>query len=123
MEAKFYVGIALGVLFLTSACSGKQIIMTAERLSNGQYVICESGATVLQYNYQTVYEQDVIRPESQKDIRIEYYPINGGIYLDEYYKFNPGVEKTGKAMSAIYAIPRSDYIHPLYGLDNKFYKF
>ena len=75
-ETKFFTGIAILVLFLTSACSEKQTIMTAEALPNGQYVICESGTPVLQYNYQTVYERDVIRPESQKDMIIEYYHVD-----------------------------------------------
>ena len=118
METKFYAATGLWILLLTAACSEKQPFMTAEALPNGQYVVCESGAPVLQYNYQTVYEQDVIRPESQKGMKIEYYPIEG-LYVDEYYKSNPGIDKTGKATSAIWAIPRSDYIHPLYGLNGE----
>jgi len=118
-KTRFYAGIALWVLCLLAACTGKETVMTAEALPGGQYVICESGTPVLQYNYFTVYEQDVVRLESQKDLKIEYYTIDGGVYLDEYYKANPGVERTGKATSAIYAIPRSNYIHPLYGLDGE----
>ena len=119
MDTKIFAGIAIWSLLLITACSEKQAIMTAEALPNGQYVICESGMLILQYNYQTVYEQDVIRAESQKGQEIAYELIDGGVYLDEYYKSNPGVEKTGKATSAIYAIPRSDYIHPLYGLNGE----
>jgi hypothetical protein len=93
--------------------------MTAEvNPDNGQYMICESGKPVLQYNYQTVYEDDVIRPASRKGKKIEYYPI-GGVYVDEYYKSNPAVNRDSKATSAIWAVPRSDYIHPLYGLDGE----
>jgi len=119
METKFYVGIIVFILFLTASCSDKMTVMTAEMLPNGQFVIREAGSPVLQYNYQTVHEKDVVRPESEKDVKLEYYTINGGIYLDEYYKANPAVERTGKASSAIYAIPRSDYIHPLYGLNGE----
>jgi hypothetical protein len=92
--------------------------MTAEALPNGQYVMSESGAPVLQYNYQTVYEKDVVRSESQKGIKLNYYPVDG-LYVDEYYKSNPGVDTTVQATSAIWAIPRSDYIHPLYGLSGE----
>ena len=66
MDTKTNFGIALWVLFFSSACSEKQPVMTAEVLPNGQYVICESGTHILQYNYQIVYEQDVVRSESQK---------------------------------------------------------
>ncbi len=118
MKTKLFYGIVFLTLFMTSACSEKPAIMTAEVLPSGQYVICESGKPVLQYNYQTVHEQDVVRPESQKNMKITYYPIEG-VYVDEYYKSNPGVDKTGKATSAIWAVPRSDYIHPLYGLNGE----
>ena len=93
MKKKFYAGIAFLVLFMAAACSEKQPVMTVEALPDGQYVIFESGAPVLQYNYQTVYEQDVIRPESQKGKKIEYHPVEG-LYVDEYYKSNPGVDQT-----------------------------
>ena len=118
LSAFLYAGITVCVLFMTAACTEKPSIMMVESLPNGQYVICESGSPVLQYNYRTVYEQDVVRPESRKDMKIEYYPIDG-IYVDEYYKSNPGVDHTGKATSAIWAVPRSDYIHPLYGLNGE----
>jgi hypothetical protein len=92
--------------------------MRVEQNLNGQYVVYESEKPVLQYNYQTVYEKDVIRPESRKNKKIEYFPIEG-VYVDEYYKANPAVSRDGKATSAIWAIPRSDYIHPLYGLNGE----
>jgi hypothetical protein len=85
---------------------------------HGQYVICEAGKPVLQYNYQTVYETDVVRRASQKGQTIAYYPISG-LYVDEYYKSNPAVDRDGQATSAIWAVPRSDYIHPLYGPDGE----
>ena len=118
MKKNFYTGMVLWVWLMTVACSEQQPVMTVDVLPDGQYVIFESGAPVLQYNYQTVYEQDVIRPESQKGMKIAYYPVEGE-YVDEYYKSNPGVDQTGTATSAIWAIPRSDYIHPLYGLNGE----
>ena len=63
----------------------------------GQLIIEEDGNKVLQYNYQTVYEKDVIRPGSSKGYQIDYSNVT----------------------SAIYAIPRSNYIHPLYGLNGE----
>ncbi|MDR0713475.1 MAG: PmoA family protein [Bacteroidales bacterium] len=120
MKQTFFTVIVISALTFVSACTPKPVaIMTAEvNPDNGQYVICESGKPVLQYNYQTVYEEDVVRSESQKAKKIAYYPISG-VYLDEYYKSNPAVGRDGKATSAIWAIPRSNYIHPLYGLDGE----
>ncbi|MDR1593586.1 MAG: PmoA family protein [Prevotellaceae bacterium] len=115
--------IKLKILYLSlsvfTACSYNFSVITIETdPDNGQFIIKESGQPVLQYNYHTVYEQDVVRSESQKNKKLEYYPI-GGVYLDEYYKSNPAVSNDGKATSAIWAVPRSDYIHPLYGLDGE----
>ncbi|MDR1339532.1 MAG: PmoA family protein [Prevotellaceae bacterium] len=110
----------ISALLLASACSRSiSAVMTVEEDPlSGQYVIRESGKPVLQYNYRTVYEDGVVRPESQKGKKIEYSPV-GGVYLDEYYKSNPAVRSDGKATSAIWAVPRSDYIHPLYGPDGE----
>ena len=117
---KTFTAVVIWTMIFVSACAPKSVtVMTAEvNPDNGQYLICESGRPVLQYNYQTVYEDDVVRPASQKGKKIEYYPI-GGVYLDEYYKSNPAVSNDGKATSAIWAVPRSDYIHPLYGPDGE----
>jgi hypothetical protein len=121
MKQKIFTVIAITTVILSAlACSSETVsVMTAEvNPDNGQYLISESGRPVLQYNYQTVYETDVVRPASQKDLEIKYYPIEG-VYVDEYYKANPAVDRDGKATSAIWAIPRSDYIHPLYGPDGE----
>ena len=42
-----------------------------------------------------------------------------GIYYVEYLKAHPEVEKNDTTKSSIYSIPRSDYIHPLYGLNGE----
>ncbi len=84
---------------------------------SGQLVIEENGEKVLQYNYQTVYEEDVIRTGNGNNKKIAYSGIMSGIYFDEYLKCHPEFPKDTIVTSAIYAIPRSDYIHPLYGLD------
>jgi len=39
-----------------------------------------------------------------------------GIYFEEYLKCHPEFPKDTIVSSVVYAIPRSDYIHPLYGL-------
>lgn len=83
-----------------------------------QIIIEEEDRTVLQYNYQTVYQKDVIRPESQKDNKIE-FSVMGGVYYDEYLKAHPELEKNDTTKSSIYSVPRSNYIHPLYGLNGE----
>ncbi|MDO8951296.1 MAG: PmoA family protein, partial [Draconibacterium sp.] len=85
---------------------------------SGQVVVQDSGKNVLQYNYQTVFEKDVIRPESKKDTELSFSPM-AGIYYDEYLKAHPELEKNDTTTSSIYSVPRSDYIHPLYGLEGE----
>jgi hypothetical protein len=85
---------------------------------SGQVIVQESGKNVLQYNYQTVFEKDVIRPESKKDTVLSFSPM-AGIYYDEYLKAHPEQEKNDTTTSSIYSVPRSDYIHPLYGLEGE----
>ncbi len=85
---------------------------------NGQAVIYEGDDKVLQYNYQTVYQKDVIRPESKKGAKMVYSNMSG-VYYDEYLKANPELEKNNTTTSSIYSVPRSDYIHPIYGLNGE----
>ncbi len=66
--------------------------------TSGQIIFEEDGKNVLQYNYQTIYEKDVIRLPSEK--------------LEEHLRTKADTFMT----ASIYAVPRSDYIHPLYGL-------
>ena len=67
----------------------------------GQVIIEEDGKKVLQYNYKTVYEKDVIR------------------LVDEKQEEHIRTEKDTFVTTSIYAVPRSDYIHPLYGLEGE----
>ena len=67
----------------------------------GQVIIVEKDKKVLQYNYQTVYEKDVVRLGDEK--------------LEEHIRTKTDTFKT----TSIYAVPRSDYIHPLYGLEGE----
>lgn len=66
-----------------------------------QVVIEEERKKVLQYNYQTVFEKDVIR--------------SGDEQLEQHVR----TEKDTFITTSIYAVPRSDYIHPLYGLEGE----
>ncbi|MDB4581623.1 PmoA family protein [Draconibacterium sp.] len=95
------------------------VIMNASiDTKSAQHIITEGNKKVLQYNYQTVYEKDVLRPKSKKDVEMDFSNVEG-IYYDEYLKAHPELEKNNTTTSSIYAIPRSDYIHPLYGLDGE----
>jgi hypothetical protein len=89
-----------------------------ENADNRQVVIRESGKLVLQYNYRTVFEEDVIRTESKRDTKLSFFKM-GGVYFDEYLKSHPELEKNDTTTSRIYSVPRSDYIHPLYGLNGE----
>ena len=68
---------------------------------SGQVMVEEEGKKILQYNYQTVYEEDVVRLENEK--------------LEQHSR----TEKDTFITASIYAVPRSDYIHPLYGLNGE----
>lgn len=94
-----------------------EVITFTDNLTE-QVVVEESGRKVLQYNYHTVYEKDVIHPESKKDTELSYSPVTG-VYYDEYLKAHPELEKNDTTTSRIYSVPRSDYIHPLYGLNGE----
>lgn len=87
-------------------------------MNSGQVIIEEEGEKVLQYNYKTIYEKDVVRLANEKAIK----PISSaltGIYLEEYLKENPKIKKDTLLTTSVYAVPRSDYIHPLYGLEGE----
>jgi hypothetical protein len=76
-------------------------VMKATMDSRGQLIIEEGGKKVLQYNYKTIYEKDVVRLVDEK--------------LEEHTR----TEKDTFVTTSIYAVPRSNYIHPLYGLEGE----
>jgi len=86
--------------------------------TSGQIIISEDDTKVLQYNYQTVYEEDVVRPGSEKGKELVFSDMSG-VYYEEYLKAHPELEKNDTTTSSIYSVPRSDYIHPLYGLEGE----
>jgi hypothetical protein len=68
---------------------------------SGQVLIEEENKKILQYNYQTVYEEDVVRLDYEK--------------LEDHLR----TETDTFVTVSIYAVPRSNYIHPLYGLEGE----
>lgn len=76
--------------------------LTAERDPvTGQVLVKEGDNIVLQYNYQTVYEEDVVHLEGAKP--------------EDYTRLEADTFVT----AALYAVPRSNYIHPIYGLEGE----
>ncbi len=69
--------------------------------NTGQVIVEEGGEKVLQYNYQTVFEKDVVYGEEE--------------ILEKHQR----TETDTFVTTSIYAVPRSDYIHPLYGLEGE----
>jgi hypothetical protein len=86
--------------------------------NSGQVIIGEDGKNILQYNYQTVYEKDVIRLPNKEIVKPEFSSLTG-VYLEEYLKENPVIKKDTLLTTSVYAVPRSDYIHPLYGMEGE----
>ncbi len=71
--------------------------VTANISDDGQVIVSEGEHRILQYNYQTVYAEDVIRgPDEQEEEHVR-------------------SDRDTFVSASIYAVPRSDYIHPLYG--------
>ncbi len=68
---------------------------------SGQVMIEEGGEKVMQYNYETVFEKDVVYGE------------------DEALEHHLRTATDTFVTTSIYAVPRSDYIHPLYGLEGE----
>ena len=84
-----------------SGSSFSRLIKVDKNPESGQFVIAEEDEKVLQYNYQTVYEDDVVRldyEELERHIRTE---------VDTF------------VTASIYSVPRSNYIHPLWGLEGE----
>ncbi len=75
-----------------------KVMLATPDPENGQLLIVQEGDRVMQFNYQTVYEKDVIR--------------NTNEILEQHERS----ERDTFVTTSIYAVPRSDYIHPLYGL-------
>lgn len=83
-------------LFVLTYCTSRVTVKD----KNGQLVISEAGNPVLQYNYRTVYEKDAVDTLA---------PNHYTRAKNDTFMANP----------SIYAVPRSNYIHPFYGLQGE----
>ena len=83
----------LSGVFTLASCESRMLVKHKE----GQMIISEMGRPVLQYNYRTVYEKDAVDT----------------LAANHYTRAK---SDTFMANPSIYAVPRSDYIHPVYGL-------
>lgn len=91
---KIALSVCLAVLAILPLC--KTGITAKEDPASGQIIISEGAKQVLQYNYKTVFERDAV----------DTLPAN---------KYRREATDTFMANPSIYAVPRSNYIHPLYG--------
>lgn len=105
-----FMSLMAGVIFISSGklskekknSSSTEPIMTAKFDSQGQVILAEDGEMVLRYAYNMVYEDDE-------------FAFNG-LDANEYVKTE---NDTFMANPSIYAVARSNYIHPLYGLNGE----
>ena len=88
------ISICLIVFALFPSC--KTAMRAAEDPATGQIIISDGDKRVLQYNYSTVYEKDAV----------DTMPAN---------TYKREANDTFMANPSIYAVPRSNYIHPVYG--------
>lgn len=95
-KSQFYI-LLLGVVACASCESRFGTAMLANQdLVSGQITISDKGKPVLRYNYKTVYEKDAV-----DTLAANHYIVAP----NDTFMANP----------SIYAVPRSNYIHPLYG--------
>lgn len=106
MKSCLYRYVLFGVFTFTyvgcqSPNPSKQRLTAEKDPVTGQVLVKEGNDAVLQFNYQTIYEKDVIHLEGAKP--------------EDYTRRDRDTFVT----TALYAVPRSDYIHPLYGLQGE----
>jgi len=90
------ITISVWLLILTIFSSCKTEMRVAEDPASGQIIISDGERPVLQYNYKTVFEKDAMDTLQANKYRRE---------ANDTFMANP----------SIYAVPRSNYIHPVYG--------
>jgi len=91
---KITIPVCLILLALFPSC--KRALTAEKNKVSGQIIISDGNLPVLQYNYNTVYEKDAV----------DTMPAN---------KYRREASDTFMANPSIYAVPRSNYIHPVYG--------
>lgn len=101
-----------------SSSSSDAVMKAGTDLKTGQAIIEENGKRVLQYNYKTVHLEDVVLPGGRKHDSLKFSKMSGP-YYHAYLNLYPEYPKDTMLTSAVYSIPRSDYIHPLYGLNGE----
>lgn len=90
-------GPGIRTLLLSETKTGFEEVMKAsEDPATGQIIISEGNKVVLQYNYKTVFEKDAVDTLAAN-------------------KYTREPNDTFMANPSIYAVPRSNYIHPVYG--------
>lgn len=94
------------------------LMKVEENQDHQQPELKEGDDKILQYNYHTVHVDEVVRPGG-KTIEMEFSEMSSGKYYEEYLKAHPSYPKDTIVTSSIYSVPRSDYIHPLYGLNGE----
>jgi len=87
---------------IDSTSNDQEVLMTAKFDENGQVMLAENGKNILRYAYNTVFETDD-------------YAFNG-LDANEYVKTE---NDTFMANPSIYAVARSNYIHPIFGLNEE----
>lgn len=102
----YYFGVfivSLVIIALMGCSSGEFPDTMAVEIDpkSGQYLIKEGSDVVLQYNYHTVYAEDVVELETAR--------------AEEFTRS----ERDTFITTSLYAVPRSDYIHPVYGLQGE----
>ena len=90
------IEVSICIAFLAIVPSCKTGIKATQDPASGQIIISDGGQPVLQYNYKTVFEKDVVDTMQAN-------------------KYQREANDTFMANPSIYAVPRSNYIHPLYG--------
>src|SRR5699024_3188858 len=90
-----------GFQIIDDKTSSSPLMRTFKDPDSDQIIIKENKQTVLQYNYETVYEEEVIRLANAKP--------------EDFTRS----EQDTFVTTAKYAVPRSNYIHPLYGLEGE----
>jgi len=101
MKKSLYYILLSGLVVCVSCESKLGTTMQANQdPKSGQIIMSEDGKPVLHYNYKTVYEKDAL-----------------DTLAANHYIVTP--TDTFMANPSIYAVPRSNYIHPLYGLDGE----
>jgi hypothetical protein len=97
MKPFYFLPTILPAICISCGPDGGERMKVVRDTGTGQVLVTENGKPVLQYNYSTVFEKDAL----------DTLPANK-------YKAEP--TDTFMKNPSIYAVPRSNYIHPIYGL-------